>query len=160
MGGGAAQQGGDGIDERLLALLAEHASSGVGCVLATVVRCDAPTSAHPGDAAVITADGRLHGFIGGSCSEPVRREALRALADGMPRLVHIVPSESAAENSIAGALTVATTCPSGGALEVFVAPQLPRPVLLVVGDSPAARALVGIGASAASAPWPQAWGRG
>jgi len=112
-------------------------------VLATVVRCDPPTSARPGDKAVITADGRLRGWIGGSCSEPlVRREALRALAEGTPRLVKIVPAEAAKASRKRGELTMATTCPSGGALDIFIEPQLPKPLLVVFGDSPAAEALV------------------
>jgi xanthine dehydrogenase accessory factor len=154
-------------------------------VLATVVGCEPPTSARPGDKAVITADGRLRGWIGGSCSEPVvRREALRALAEGTPRLVRILAARSAPsprspsptspsppegegrgggrttpddsqydaggrttpDDGQDDVLTFSTTCPSGGSLEVFVEPRLPRPVLLVFGASPAARALVALGA--------------
>ena len=112
-------------------------------MLATVVRCDPPTSARPGDKAVITADGRLRGWIGGSCSEPlVRREALRALAEGTPRLVKIVPAETAKTSRRRGELTMATTCPSGGALDIFIEPQLPKPLLVVFGESPAAENLV------------------
>lgn len=112
-------------------------------MLATVVRCDPPTSAKPGDKAVITADGRLRGWIGGSCSEPlVRREALRALAEGTPRLVKIVPAEAVKASRKRGELTMATTCPSGGALDIFIEPQLPKPLLVVFGDSPAAENLV------------------
>jgi xanthine dehydrogenase accessory factor len=108
-----------------------------------VVRCDPPTSAHPGDKAVIDADGRLHGWIGGSCSEPlVRREALRALDDGLPRLVRIVPSDAVKQTRKHGELTMATTCPSGGALDIFLEPQLPKPLLVVFGDPPAARTMV------------------
>jgi xanthine dehydrogenase accessory factor len=115
-------------------------------VLATVVRCDPPTSAKPGDKAVISADGHLRGWIGGSCSEPlVRREALRALSDGTPRLVKIVPSEAAGASRRRGELTMATTCPSGGALDIFIEPQLPKPLLIVFGDSPAADSLVKLG---------------
>jgi len=133
----------------LLALLESNAAAGTPCVLATVVRTEPPTSAHPGDKAVITADGRLHGWIGGACSEPlVRREALRAIADGMPRMVRIVPSASVESIRDGADLTVATTCPSGGALDVFVDPQLPRALLVVIGDSPAARTLVQLGAVA------------
>ncbi|MGA7910762.1 MAG: XdhC family protein, partial [Candidatus Dormiibacterota bacterium] len=115
-----------------------------------MVRCEPPTSARPGDKAVITADGRLRGWIGGSCSEPiVRREALRALEEGVPQLVRIMPSSTGAPATKSreaarrhGELTVATTCPSGGALDIFIEPQLPRPLLVVFGDSPAARAIV------------------
>jgi xanthine dehydrogenase accessory factor len=41
---------------------------------------------------------------------------------------------------------MATTCPSAGSLDVFIEPLLPRPLLLVFGDSPAAHALVELGA--------------
>jgi xanthine dehydrogenase accessory factor len=141
-------------------------------VLATVVRCDPPTSAKPGDKAVITADGRLRGWIGGSCSEPlVRREALRALAEGTPRLVKIVPAEAAKASRRRGELTMATTCPSGGALDIFIEPQLPKPLLMVFGDTPAAETLVRMadltgfrtrlvaqtGLASLAAPGPDAW---
>jgi len=136
------------VRDELLRLLESNAAAGTPCVLATVVRTESPTSAHPGDKAVITADGHLHGWIGGSCAEPlVRREAARALADGLPRLVRIVPSASDVGETRDGvSLTVATTCPSGGALEIFIDPQVPRPLLLVAGDSPAARTLLQLGA--------------
>jgi xanthine dehydrogenase accessory factor len=114
-----------------------------------VVRVEPPTSARPGDKAIITADGRLRGWIGGSCSEPVvRREALRALAEGTPQLVRIVGGDEVKETRKRGELTMATTCPSGGSLDIFIEPRLPRPLLLVFGDSPAARTLVRMGSLA------------
>src|ERR1700694_4937130 len=145
--GGPPIQRSHGIAAEIIDLLREYAVTGTPHVLATVVRTEAPTSAHPGDKAVVTADGRLHGWIGGSCSEPiVRREALRALAEGVPQLVRIVPAPEVKQTRKRGELMVATTCPSGGALDIFIEPQLPRPLLLVFGDSPAARALVQLGA--------------
>lgn len=145
--GRASVQGGDRIDDALLRLLAEHAATATPCALATVVRTEAPTSAHPGDKAVITADGALVGWIGGSCSEPlVRREALLAIGDGLPRLVRIRPETEVKETRSGNELTVATTCPSGGALDIFIDPQLPKPLLLVIGGSPAARMLARLGA--------------
>jgi xanthine dehydrogenase accessory factor len=144
--GRAAQQGGDRIDDRLIVLLAENAASGRPCALATVVRTESPTSAHPGDKAVITDDGELHGWIGGSCSDAlVRREALVAMSDGLPRLVRIRPDVEALETRAGGELTVATTCPSGGTLDIFIDPHLPKPLLVVIGESPAARTLVELG---------------
>ncbi|HZV50228.1 MAG TPA: XdhC family protein [Candidatus Dormibacteraeota bacterium] len=134
------------MEEDPIELLARYTRAGTPCVLATVVRTQQPASARPGDKAVITADGKLRGWIGGSCAEPlVRRESLRALADGEPRLVHIVPARAARAARHRGELTVATTCPSGGALDVFLEPRLPRPLLVVFGDSPAARTLVRLG---------------
>ena len=144
--GGIEVEGSDGIADDVLDLLREYAANGTPCALATVIRVEAPTSARPGDKAVITADGRLRGWIGGSCSEPVvRREALRALAEGTPQLVKIVGADEVKQTRKPGELTVATTCPSGGSLDIFIEPRLPKPLLLVFGDSPAARTLVQIG---------------
>ncbi len=147
--GGSTIERGDRIADDVLDLLREYAADGTPCALATVVRVEAPTSARPGDKAIITADGRLRGWIGGSCSEPVvRREALRALAEGTPQLVRIVGGDEVGETRKKGELTMATTCPSGGSLDIFIEPRLPRPLLLVFGDSPAARTLVQMGSLA------------
>ena len=134
---------GERIGEDVLDLLKELEASGTPCALATVVRVEPPTSARPGDKAVITADGRLRGWIGGSCSEPVvRRESLRALAEGSPQLIHIVGGDEVKESRKGGELSIATTCPSGGSLDIFIEPRLPKPLLLVFGDGPAASTLV------------------
>jgi xanthine dehydrogenase accessory factor len=144
--GGSTLERGDGIADDILELLREYAASGTPCVLATVVRVEPPTSAHPGDKAVITADGRLRGWIGGSCSEPVvRREALRALAEGTPQLVKIVAAEEVKQTRKKGELMVATTCPSGGSLDIFIEPRVPRPLLLVFGDTPVAHTMARLG---------------
>jgi xanthine dehydrogenase accessory factor len=111
-----------------------------------VVRTEPPTSAHPGDKAVITAEGKLRGWIGGTCSEPVvRREALRALAEGTPQLIHIVGGDEVKQTRTKGELMIGTTCPSGGSLDIFIEPRLPKPLLLVFGDTPAAEAMVKLG---------------
>jgi len=144
--GRAAFEGGHGIADDVLELLREYTANGTPCVLATVVRVEPPTSARPGDKAVITADGRLRGWIGGSCSEPVvRREALRALAEGIPQLVRIVAAEEVRQTRKKGELMVATTCPSGGSLDIFIEPRMPRPLLLVFGDTPVAQAMARLG---------------
>jgi xanthine dehydrogenase accessory factor len=44
-----------------------------------------------------------------------------------------------------GELMVATTCPSGGSLDIFVEPRVPRPLLLVFGDTPVAKTMAGLG---------------
>jgi xanthine dehydrogenase accessory factor len=140
---GAARRGGERIGEDVLDLIKEYEAAGTPCALATVVRVEAPTSARPGDKAVITADGRLRGWIGASCSEPVvRREALRALAEGTPQLIHIVGGDEVKQSRKSGELMIATTCPSGGSLDIFIEPRLPKPFLLVFGDGPAAATLV------------------
>jgi xanthine dehydrogenase accessory factor len=115
-------------------------------VVATVVRVDPPTSARPGDKALIAADGMLWGWIGGSCSESlVRREALHAMGDGQPRLVKISPTMAPEHQP--GVVAHVSTCPSAGSLDVFIDPHLPRPMLLVIGDTPAAHTLIRLGAT-------------
>jgi xanthine dehydrogenase accessory factor len=60
----------------------------------------------------------------------VIREALAAFADGEARL-----------------LRVEGGCESEGTIEVLVEPQLPAPLLVVIGDSPAARTLAELAAT-------------
>jgi len=109
----------------------ELASAGEPFALATVVDVCRPASARRGDRAVVKADGSVYGWVGGSCSEPtVVREALAALADGESRVVSTEGS-----------------CASEGAVEILVEPQLPAPLLAIVGDSPAASTLADLAAA-------------
>ncbi len=134
------------LADDVLVRAAELRRRGETFVVATVVRVEPPTSARAGDKALITADGKLWGWVGGSCSEGlVRREAMIAMGDAQPRLVKIAPDES--PDHLPGVVSHLSTCPSAGTLDVFIDPQLPRPLLLVVGDTPAARTLVKLGAT-------------
>jgi xanthine dehydrogenase accessory factor len=118
---------------------------GESYVLATVVRAVAPTSAKPGDKAVVTAEGVVHGWIGGSCAEPtVKKEAALAFADGACRVVRITPEPSLA-NDREGLVVVPMTCYSGGELEIYLEPHRAKRELLVFGNSPVAQALVELG---------------
>jgi xanthine dehydrogenase accessory factor len=117
------------------------AAAGEPFVLATVVGVVPPASTRRGDRALVTLDGSLSGWVGGACSEPiVVREALRALADGEPRLVRIGPPGSEAD-APPDVVVAHSACASEGVVEVLVEPQLPTPLLAVVGESPAARTL-------------------
>jgi xanthine dehydrogenase accessory factor len=123
-------------------------AAGEPFAVAVVVRVDRPVSARAGDRAVVTADGRLQGWVGGSCAEPVVvREALAALADRRPRLVRIRPVGQPAPPDQPGVVTELTACASEGGLDVFVEPRLPAARLLVAGSSPAARALARLAAA-------------
>ena len=107
----------------------------------TVVWSRSPVSARAGDAALVTVDGRLRGWVGGSCAEPVVvREALAALSEGTPRLVHLAPP-GALPPEREGLVVAPVTCASEGSLEVFVEPRLPAPHLVAVGRSPLVEAL-------------------
>jgi xanthine dehydrogenase accessory factor len=132
------------VSDEVLTEFARLRAAGVTCCLATVTRVEPPTSAKPGDKAVITADGTMVGWIGGSCSEPsVRREAQLALQDGSPRVVRIQPEADEGLGSLShGEVVLQMSCPSGGTLEIFLEPYLARPQLVVIGKSPTARTLV------------------
>jgi len=113
--------------------------------LVTVVRREPPSSARVGDAAVITAGGEYHGWVGGGCTRStVLREALRAIADGEPRLLSLSP-EPGEEGRRAGIVALPMTCDSGGTVEIYVEPVLPVARLLLFGSSPAVRVLARIG---------------
>jgi xanthine dehydrogenase accessory factor len=112
--------------------------------VATVVARQAPVSAHLGDRAIVYDDGRMEGFVGGACSkEIVRKQALESLRVRRPRLVSIRP-EAADTSADAEHITVRMSCASEGAVDVYVEPMVPRPVLVVVGATPVAEALARI----------------
>jgi xanthine dehydrogenase accessory factor len=128
----------------LLILCADLARRGEPFALATVVRRQAASSAQQGDGAVVTADGAFHGWLGGSCTQPtVVAEALKAIADGRPRLISLSPDPAAERRP--GVLVFPMTCHSGGTVEIYLEPVLPASRLLVFGVSPVARALARLG---------------
>jgi xanthine dehydrogenase accessory factor len=112
-------------------------------VLATVVRIEKPTSAKPGAKAIITQDGALNGWVGGSCTEPsVKKEAVKALQEGTPRLLRLCPPEKMSDQEQYGVSEMKITCMSGGTLEIYLEPYLVQPHLLVIGHQALAEALV------------------
>lgn len=124
---------------------ADLVEQGEDFALATVVWREPPTSGKPGARAVVTRDGVLHGWIGGSCTEPiVLKEAKAVLDSGEARLVLIgKPGQFGdAIEHLDGAVFRTMTCTSEGAVQVYVEPVLPSPHLVVVGHSPMAQTLV------------------
>lgn len=116
-------------------------------VHATVVRAQDPTSARPGDDAVILPDGTIEGFVGGVCAEnSVRAAALDTLRDGKALLLRVLPDGTPAFPETPGARVVVNPCHSGGALEIFLRPVLPVPVLGLVGDTPISAAVATLAA--------------
>lgn len=121
-------------------------AAGQPFALATVVRAEKPTSARPGAKAIVTADGALSGWVGGSCAQPtVIREALKALHDGQPRLLRLSPAEKLGVAPQEGVTEVMLMCMSGGTLEVYIEPYLPRPHLVAIGHLPVVEALATLG---------------
>jgi xanthine dehydrogenase accessory factor len=120
-------------------------------VLATVVRAERPTSARPGDRAVVLPDGTIEGFVGGACAEStVRLEGLRLLRDGTSTLLRITPSADSGASAGPpedGVITVDNPCLSGGTLEIFLEAMVPPTVVVVLGDGPVARSLAALGSA-------------
>ncbi|MGW0505007.1 XdhC family protein [Micromonospora sp. NPDC003241] len=111
-------------------------------VHATVVRAQEPTSARPGDDAVILPDGSIEGFVGGACAESsVRAAALDTLRDGNTLLLRVLPDGTDTFPDTPGARVVVNPCHSGGAVEIFLRPMLPAAVLGVAGTSPISAAV-------------------
>ncbi|MHB1535381.1 MAG: XdhC family protein [Acidimicrobiales bacterium] len=119
-------------------------ASRVAFVHARVVLAERPTSAKPGDEALVFGDGTIEGFVGGTCAEStVREQALQLLASGESLLLRITPE---AEADAPGKRVVHNPCLSGGTLELFLQPDLPAPLMVVAGAAPIASALLAIGA--------------
>ncbi len=131
----------------------EHAHrlrlAGEPFVIATVVRAERPTSAKPGAAAIVTADGKLTGWVGGSCAQPtVIREALGVLRDGQPVLLRMTPPDRLSRPDAApteGVRVRAMTCISGGTLDIYLEPHLAQPLLVAISHLPIAQALAALG---------------
>jgi xanthine dehydrogenase accessory factor len=112
-------------------------------VHATVVRAQQPTSAHPGDEAILLSDGTIEGFVGGQCAQnSVRKAALGVLQAGESVLLRVLPDGDVHFPEAPGACVVVNPCLSGGALEIFLVPQVPAPLVRVCGATPIADALI------------------
>ena len=117
-------------------------AKGESFAVAIVVRYLSPISGKPGDKAIVFADGTVWGWIGGGCVQPmVIKEALDALKDGQPRLIRISPSSSPEE----GIVDYNMACHSGGTLEIYIEPVLPKPHILILGRSAVGQALAKLG---------------
>jgi xanthine dehydrogenase accessory factor len=126
----------------VLERMSELARSGQAFALATVVWRQGPSSSKQGSRAIITADGQLHGWIGGACAEPVViREAKQVIADGNARLLLLGSPDQFGGGVPEGMTVVPISCQSEGALEIYIEPVLPVPHLVIVGSSPMAHTL-------------------
>jgi xanthine dehydrogenase accessory factor len=136
----------------------ELTAQGAAFVTATVVRVEHPTSAKPGNVALVHEDGSMEGFVGGVCAQnSVRLYSLKAIERGEPLLLRILPDGPVSAKNGAnvdeghevahdeGSVTVQNPCLSGGAIEVFLEPYLPPPRVIVAGDTPIAAALLRLG---------------
>ncbi|HEY6297112.1 MAG TPA: XdhC family protein [Streptosporangiaceae bacterium] len=126
----------------ILEEIGELTRRGQPFVLATVVWRQSPSSSQPGSRAIITAEGEVHGWIGGACAEPVViREAQRVMADGAAKLLLLGTPDQFGGTVPDGMTVIPIACQSEGALEIYIEPVLPVPHLVIVGSSPMARTL-------------------
>jgi xanthine dehydrogenase accessory factor len=143
----AARHGGGRRRPRIdiLALAANLTDRNEAFALATVVRTERPTSGKSGYKAIVRPDRRLVGWLGGSCAESVLvAESLAALADGRPRIVRLSPYANPGATHD-GVVEYVMECQSGGAMDIYIEPHLPKPQMVIVGESPVAEALTSLG---------------
>lgn len=111
-------------------------------VVALVVNHESPISGKSGDRAIVTADGNLWGWVAGGCSQSIIiEEALNVLQEGAPKMIRISPEP---ENSKDNVMKHKMTCHSGGTLDVYLEPVVPRPQVVILGNSAIAGKLVGL----------------
>lgn len=116
--------------------------AGESFAVATVVRVEKPISARSGDKAIVKSDGTLHGWVGGGCAQDiVIREAQKVIREGEPRFLRLVGSGAAVSEKREGVLEFPITCHSGGTMDVYIEPVVPRPQLILLGNSPVALTL-------------------
>ncbi|MCP3717539.1 XdhC family protein [Paraburkholderia sp. CNPSo 3281] len=121
----------------LLQLEQRLIDAGAPFAVVTVIRAAPPTSTHVGAQALVEADGALHGWVGGGCSRTIVIEAAReSIRTGQPRRVRISNEPVAAEAEVEAH---AMPCASNGALELFIQPTVPAPLVAVLGATPAAQ---------------------
>lgn len=126
--------------ERIARLTDAHATFAI----ATVVARRSPVSSHIGDRALVFPDGRMEGFVGGSCSRDiVRRQAVEAIRSRRPRLLQIRPeADPSGVPPDAERVVVPMSCSSEGAVDVYIEPCVPRRRLVIAGYTPVAVELV------------------
>jgi xanthine dehydrogenase accessory factor len=129
------------INSAELELKAEQLTrQGKHFTLATVVRCESPTSAKPGAKALVTFEGEIFGWIGGGCAQPAVIKTVReCIKTAQPQLIRVTPTHQTALED--GIVKFNMACHSGGTLDIFIEPITVKPLLLIIGASPVAQAL-------------------
>ena len=125
----------DDFFERVAALRREHRAFAI----ATVVARRPPVSAHLGDHAIVFADGRMEGFVGGAA--PATSCASRQWPQSRPGAGGWCRSGRAKDRVSPDHVVVTMTCASEGAVDVFVEPFVRVRSLVVAGATPVAEAL-------------------
>ncbi|MFT6451299.1 MAG: xanthine dehydrogenase accessory factor [Halocynthiibacter sp.] len=136
-------------DTDIAQLAQKMRDSGEPFAIATVLRTVGATAAKPGAKALLDAEGAiLQGWIGGGCVRGALAKATkRAMAEGQPQFVSLLPQDLLEEKGVAsgddidGVRFARNGCPSKGSMDIFVELILPLPELIIFGASPVAQAL-------------------
>src|SRR5437763_13503950 len=124
------------MTEDLVQLSQDLSRRGEPFALATVVWRRAPSSAQPGNQAIVTAAGKVRGWLSGACADSVViREARKALETGEPQLVLLGSPEELGARANDGISLVHMQCQSEGAMELFVQPVRQKPHLAMIERS-------------------------
>ncbi|MEM3676045.1 MAG: XdhC family protein, partial [Thermoplasmataceae archaeon] len=131
------------ITEDLARMVAERIGGVKDFALAVVTHTEGETSVKAGSYAIVLPNGKVEGWIGGSCLRPeISRYGMICLKDGIPRLLRFGPDKM--QNEEGGVVDVPMACASGGNVEVFIDPYLARVNIVAIGDSPVSSAIVRI----------------
>ncbi len=117
------------------------AESGKGSCLAVVTATKGSTPRKAGAMMLVRSDGSSIGTVGGGGAEAeARKEALKALQDGQPRLNKFTLDEDAE------GIPTGSIC--GGKIEIFFMPMRPRNVLYLFGAGHVGKATAAIASQA------------
>ena len=126
-------------------VIARLRATGKPFAIATVVRTVAPTSAKAGDRAVFDGEKITGGWVGGGCALPaVRKNAAAAIEERQPRLIRVSRDLDDLDTGIIGH---PMSCPSGGTIDIFIEPVMPKKRLAIVGKTATAQALCRLAAA-------------
>jgi len=108
--------------------------------VATVIQVQAPTSAKPGDKALIRANGFVDGWVGGGCVQPAITAMSREIMNsGQPCLLRVAPDGK--WTPVEGLKDYASSCLGEGTVLLFMEPLIEQPSLCILGDSAVAQSL-------------------
>ena len=125
--------------------LAKYSDRGETVAVAQVVWRKVPTSGKPGDKAIISKNGMMTGWIGGGCVRSIAiKEAYQAIKDRKYRIVRISPDLEEGMSQDPSIKTYKMVCHGGGSMEIFIEPVMPKPHIIVIGNSNISAALVKI----------------
>lgn len=138
-----------GHDPELAATMGAMRARDESFAVATIVRTAGATAAKPGAKVLLRADGTvLHGWLGGACvAKAIAAAVARTMATGKPELISVAPDRSLTARGLEagderdGVRFARNGCPSEGTIDIFIEPCLPRPELVVFGESPVAQAI-------------------